>query len=247
MKPLSRRAVLKTFCLGAACSNAIGKAWAASVLYDIRPFSHIQTGILRVNLSDFPELTQPLGSVRIGTSGIDARTNRQLGLFAPVIINRAEQGELHVFSAECTHEGCTVRRLEPNSRTMSCPCHGSVFLIDGSVIRGPALQPLRAFQFTIRGDALEIEMPDVFYEIETRRVPTANRIEISFLSFEHLSYEVYFRETLDGALQRVSFATTSTGPLDKTELQVADNFASVFLERPGNFGFFQIAMKVREV
>ena len=54
---------------------------------------------------------------------------------------RDEAGELHTVSASCTHKGCTVTWNNAD-RTWDCPCHGSIFAADGSVIHGPARKPL---------------------------------------------------------------------------------------------------------
>ena len=54
---------------------------------------------------------------------------------------RDEAGQLHACSAVCTHMGCLVGWNETD-RTWDCPCHGSRFALDGSVIHGPAVTPL---------------------------------------------------------------------------------------------------------
>ncbi|PSJ60055.1 FAD-dependent oxidoreductase [Kumtagia ephedrae] len=54
---------------------------------------------------------------------------------------RDEDGRLHATSATCTHKGCTVT-WNNAERTWDCPCHGSIFAADGSVIHGPARKPL---------------------------------------------------------------------------------------------------------
>lgn len=54
---------------------------------------------------------------------------------------RDESGTLHVRSAACTHAGCVVH-WNPFERCWDCPCHGSHFAVDGSVLNGPALTPL---------------------------------------------------------------------------------------------------------
>jgi Rieske Fe-S protein len=54
---------------------------------------------------------------------------------------RNDKGKLYKCSAVCTHAGC---HLHWNSleRCWDCPCHGSQFAIDGSVLNGPAIAPL---------------------------------------------------------------------------------------------------------
>ncbi len=41
--------------------------------------------------------------------------------------------------------------------TVTCPAHGSVFsLVDGTVRRGPATQPVRAFEARLNDGAVEL-------------------------------------------------------------------------------------------
>ncbi|MGI6852741.1 FAD-dependent oxidoreductase [Mesorhizobium sp. 1B3] len=58
-----------------------------------------------------------------------------------VAVWRDDAGRLHAVSATCTHKGCTVTWNNAD-RTWDCPCHGSIFAADGSVIHGPARKPL---------------------------------------------------------------------------------------------------------
>ncbi|MDQ3839703.1 MAG: FAD-dependent oxidoreductase [Thermoproteota archaeon] len=55
------------------------------------------------------------------------------------------KGQLHTYSAVCTHLGCTVT-WNNSEKSFDCPCHGSRFSPSGTVINGPAntaLEPKR--------------------------------------------------------------------------------------------------------
>jgi glycine/D-amino acid oxidase-like deaminating enzyme/nitrite reductase/ring-hydroxylating ferredoxin subunit len=56
-------------------------------------------------------------------------------------VYRDENGTVHALSARCTHLGCIVH-FNDAERAWECPCHGSRFGVDGSVIQGPANKPL---------------------------------------------------------------------------------------------------------
>lgn len=52
-------------------------------------------------------------------------------------VYKDNEGIIHSLSAICTHLGCTVE-FNPADATWDCPCHGSRFAADGTVIHGPA-------------------------------------------------------------------------------------------------------------
>lgn len=58
---------------------------------------------------------------------------------------RDETNKLHVVSAVCTHMKCIVN-WNNAEKTWDCPCHGSRFMTDGSVIEGPAISNLPAVE-----------------------------------------------------------------------------------------------------
>ncbi len=59
-------------------------------------------------------------------------------------------------SAVCTHLGCLTR---PNAGEdgFFCPCHGSEFALDGSVIKGPAPRPLDRVHLERREEELWVD------------------------------------------------------------------------------------------
>ena len=69
---------------------------------------------------------------------------------ANVVVTQPSAGQFKAFDATCTHAGCTVGSV---SDVISCPCHGSQFSIeDGSVVQGPASDPLPEVPITVEGD-----------------------------------------------------------------------------------------------
>ena len=61
-------------------------------------------------------------------------------------VKRTGAALFEAFSKQCTHEGCLVSIT--NGQQFDCGCHGSRFANDGSVLRGPATQPLPQFTTT---------------------------------------------------------------------------------------------------
>ena len=50
-------------------------------------------------------------------------------------------GKQHVFAINCSHLGCPIA-LNSTDKTFDCPCHGSRFHLNGTVLHGPATAPL---------------------------------------------------------------------------------------------------------
>jgi Rieske Fe-S protein len=70
----------------------------------------------------------------------------------PAVLVHMEDGSWIAYSAVCTHAGCEVA-YQLNSQTLGCPCHGSMFdpADGGSVVQGPAEQPLQEIQVEASG------------------------------------------------------------------------------------------------
>jgi cytochrome b6-f complex iron-sulfur subunit len=63
-----------------------------------------------------------------------------LDLRASIFVVHGKEG-FYALSAVCTHLGC-LSVCKQDAGVIACPCHGSSFQRDGSVIAGPAPRPL---------------------------------------------------------------------------------------------------------
>lgn len=73
------------------------------------------------------------------------------GMQRPVYLRRVASGETVAVLASCTHQGC---QPEPVGDRLACPCHGSEFSFEGTVLQGPAERPLTRYDVTERDGTL---------------------------------------------------------------------------------------------
>jgi len=66
---------------------------------------------------------------------------------------KGPEGRVCAFGPQCTHLGCAYHWDEIKNQFL-CPCHNSVFGIDGKVILGPAPRPLDRYETKIEGKKL---------------------------------------------------------------------------------------------
>ena len=74
--------------------------------------------------------------IAAGQGGVIAKGEEKIAVW------RDKAGACHAFDASCTHKGCTVTWNNADG-TWDCPCHGSVFEKNGTVMHGPARKPLQ--------------------------------------------------------------------------------------------------------
>jgi glycine/D-amino acid oxidase-like deaminating enzyme/nitrite reductase/ring-hydroxylating ferredoxin subunit len=102
-------------------------------------------------IKNFAEYLMPaeLGSVDDLKPGEGGILRDGLGKVAAC---RDLDGKLHLHSAVCTHLGCHVH-WNSIEQCWDCPCHGSHFAPDGSVLNGPAISPLEAVRLDAKAPA----------------------------------------------------------------------------------------------
>lgn len=103
-------------------------------------------GEVRFTLDQMPSLTQIGASV----------TGHAQGVPYPLVVLRKSAGEMVAFDARCPHLGCAVTGAQS---LFLCPCHGSIFDIDGAVKAEPATSPLRKLDTSFDGDLTVIQVP----------------------------------------------------------------------------------------
>lgn len=80
-------------------------------------------------------LSSGLDHVEVGQGGLFRQDGRTVGAY------RDDSGELQIVRPVCTHLGCSLAWNNADT-TWDCSCHGSRFAPDGSILDGPATNPL---------------------------------------------------------------------------------------------------------
>src|SRR5262245_14346251 len=87
-------------------------------------------GQLRLDLRSISELSVPAGTAMVSVEGAQS----------PLFVVRYNETQYYTLASVCTYKACNLR--EKGSR-FACPCHGCLYDRSGSVVKGPATQPLR--------------------------------------------------------------------------------------------------------
>lgn len=249
---LERRRFIKTFAFATAYSALLGKTWTDSLAAEIRTLAVSTTGTLRLKLSNFPALQDESGSVRLAINPLRADLMPD-GQFYPVIINRGPSNTFFALNSRCTHESCAVPPMEAFTNQMVCPCHGSIFGIDGRRISGLATSALSKYTVKFDGaDLLEVQIPSLGYSITGSNVQSAGggnpRLRLDFRALRKVEYEVLYRESLDKQATATSFSATADGAADQTAFSSTTTAnVSLFVERQSPAGFYMVAVRVNEI
>lgn len=99
-------------------------------------------GLLRMPMPNV--LPSPSRRFRIGKLK-DFPANSERYFESERLLVRADDHGIYATSLVCTHLGCTVAK-NADGPGFVCPCHGSRYRHDGSVIAGPAPRRLRTYQ-----------------------------------------------------------------------------------------------------
>jgi len=149
----SRREFLSGFVVGAA--GAVAAAMAAFLIdYFITPESAKLPPAKTISLG-------PASAVPVGTPTFLTYTQTvQEGWSTPSVTTGVwavtQDGKnFVVFNSHCTHLGC-LYAWNPGAHQFQCPCHGSIFDINGKVLGGPAPRPLDRIPNSVVNGTLQI-------------------------------------------------------------------------------------------
>lgn len=68
---------------------------------------------------------------------------------------KLDDGQVVAFAPQCTHLGCAYH-WEETKKQFLCPCHTSIFSIDGKVLAGPAPRPLDRYDAKVQNNKLMV-------------------------------------------------------------------------------------------
>lgn len=137
----------------------MGKANEWAELYDpsrhqpakaARNFVKENINVAGQYLKDLPGAVEAgdFSSVKAGEGKIVGKDRQKLAVY------RRENGQLVIRSAECTHMACIVNWNDAE-KTWDCPCHGSRFKPDGTVLEGPAFHALH--EVRIKAEEVQVK------------------------------------------------------------------------------------------
>ncbi|MFG2298240.1 Rieske (2Fe-2S) protein [Streptomyces sp. NPDC048603] len=95
----------------------------------------------------------PTAPVEVGTAAEVPVGGAKLFREKKLLVSCPVEGQYKAFSAQCTHAGCVLDKIEGDEA--NCPCHGSRFdVATGKVLSGPASDPLPAVPVRAEGGKL---------------------------------------------------------------------------------------------
>lgn len=109
------------------------------------PLPPVVNGKVVLPLADYPELASAGGFV----------VGQPEGLPDSLIIYRVDAARVVALSSVCTHLNCDVAPAASGAQ-LECPCHGSLYALDGTVQTGPAKRNLKSYAAALTATAVTV-------------------------------------------------------------------------------------------
>src|SRR5258708_37078718 len=122
--------------------------------------------------------------------------------------------------------------------------------MDGSVGRAPANFPPRQCNHHFDcANSLAVEPPDISFSLDAVRTQTRpGRVELDFIAFGQLEYEVRFRPSATAPWSGpVPFSLTSDGPFDQTVVVGQADFTRIYLDPAAASGIYAVTLRLKQV
>ena len=75
-----------------------------------------------------------------------------------ILVDHPTASVYNALSSTCTHQSCQITGYDSASNQFICPCHGSMFDVNGKVTQGPANAPLTKYQTQVSGSQLIVKV-----------------------------------------------------------------------------------------
>ena len=153
---------------GVAAENLSRRTFQLLVLYFLSAFIAVALAVpTAIYLLIPPRFRKPSGYIDAGdisqlTTGVPTEmTFVESGVdgWRPVSQKRTAwvvkqpNNNVVAFGPQCTHLGCAYH-YEDNQKQFVCPCHASIFGVNGAVTSGPAPRPLDRYVTRVRNNRL---------------------------------------------------------------------------------------------
>ena len=135
----SRRSFLAAAISGLGSLITMALAAPAAIYLFIGARTEKHAGFVEAAKLDDLQIGKPREVTFERTSVDGWRTSREKTIAWVV---RTGQKNVVAYSPQCTHLGCAYH-FEEQQNQFVCPCHDSLFAIDGKVLGGPAPRPCR--------------------------------------------------------------------------------------------------------
>jgi len=143
---MNRRKAISKITISATGMVVLPYTFVSCEKSDMDPANNANNGDANGNSNEI-DLSKPENSALNTTGGFL--------IFGNIIVINTGNNTFVALSKVCTHNGCNVTYNSSNNN-LPCPCHGSLFSIDGSVLNGPASTPLKKYTVTKNGNILTI-------------------------------------------------------------------------------------------
>jgi Rieske Fe-S protein len=107
--------------------------------------------VYQFGFSDYPQLANAGGSVHALIQATSGKTD--------IYVSRVTDALAESVSSICPHRRCIIGSYNAATQQYTCPCHGSVFGADGSLVEGPAFEPLDTYITSIKNHGIEVVVP----------------------------------------------------------------------------------------